>query len=69
MSKDNKDLGSAVTCWMPKSLLAWVDTQRKEGETRSGTIKRILRASWAFSEGFNQSPGETMLEENTLQQN
>ena len=60
MSSDNreKDLGSAVTCWMPKSLLEWVDAQRKEGETRSGTIKRILRASWAFSEGFNRSPDE-----------
>ena len=60
MKNDNKEnLGSAVTCWIPKSLLAWIDAQRKECETRSSTIKRILRASWDFSEGFNRvSPDE-----------
>lgn len=58
-----KDLGSAVTCWMPKSLLAWVDAQRKDKETRSGTIKRILKTAWDFSETFNRvSAGEYLPE-------
>lgn len=58
MKSDNEN-GSAVTCWIPKSLLAWIDAQRKEGETRSSTIKRILRASWNFSESFARvSPAE-----------
>ena len=58
-----KDLGSAVTCWMPKSLLAWVDAQRRDNETRSGTIKRILKTSWDFSENFNRvSAGEYLPE-------
>lgn len=58
-----KDLGTAVTCWMPKSLLAWVDAQRKDKETRSGTIKRILKTSWDFSESFNRvSAGEYLPE-------
>lgn len=58
-----KDLGSAVTCWMPKSLLAWVDAQRKDKETRSGTIKRILKTAWDFTENFNRvSAGEYLPE-------
>lgn len=58
-----KDLGTAVTCWMPKSLLAWVDAQRRDKETRSGTIKRILKTSWDFSENFNiVSAGESLPE-------
>lgn len=58
-----KDLGSAVTCWMPKSLLAWVDAQRQDKETRSGTIKRILKTAWDFTENFNKvSAGEYLPE-------
>lgn len=58
-----KDSGSAVTCWMPKSLLAWVDAQRKDKETRSGTIKRILKTVWDFSENFSRvSAGEYLPE-------
>lgn len=58
MKNDNEN-GSAVTCWISKSLLAWIDAQRKDGETRSSVIKRILRASWNFSEYFARvSPAE-----------
>ena len=59
MKNDNENGCSPVTCWIPKSLLAWIDAQRKEGENRSSTIKRILRASWNFSESFSRvSPAE-----------